>query len=223
MEVEVAHGVEGIGPLKKWMAALLGISAVVAASLATLDLHASKNYEDLVNRSSRLSVELFGRIAGSSFPVTAEAISSQAATLRGIQSSAREVLSTVDPQVRGFEAAIAQADRAASERLTRLAELIGEVPSPESGVDPTIRDVIGTQEDRLNAIADRQNRLLDESTRHSNRSSRAVFALSLVALTTVLLGLAAVMGARSGAAFLVGGAGVLLLVAVGWGATAFLE
>lgn len=223
MEVEVAHGVDSTGPLRKWMAVLLGISAVAAASLATLDLHASKNYEDLVNRSSRLSVELFGRIAGSSFPVTAEAISTQAALFRGIQSSSREVLSNVDPQIRGFEAAVAQADRAASERMTRLAESIGQVPAPESGVDPMIRDVIATEADQLKAIADRQNRLLDESTRHSNRSSRAVFALSLVALTTVLLGLAAVMGARSGAGFLVGGAGVLLLVAIGWGATAFLE
>ena len=50
-----------------------------------------------------------------------------------------------------------------------------------------------------------------------------MFALSLVALATVLLGLAAVMGARSGAEPLVGGAGLLLLVALGWGVTAFLE
>ena len=110
MDVEVAHSVEKTGRLQKWLAALLGISAVVAASLATLDL-----------------------------------------------------------------------------------------------------------------LAERQNRMLDQATRYGNRSSRAVFALSLVALSTVLLGLAAVMKARSGAAPLVGGAGVLLLVAVGWGATAFLE
>ena len=223
MEVDVAHGVEDAGPLKKWLAVLLGISAVVAAALATLDLHSSKRYEDLVTRSSRASVDLFGRIAGSSFPVTGGAISAQAAGLRGIEGSSRQLLSTADPGIRGFEAAIAQADRAAADRLQQLAASISEVPSPESGVDPYVRDVIGTDEDRLRGLADRQNRLLDEATRYGNRSSRAVFALSLVALTTVLLGLAAVMGARSGAAPLVGGAGILLLVAIGWGATAFLE
>ena len=223
MEVDVAHGVEEAGPRKKWLAVLLGISAVVAAALATLDLHSSKRYEDLVTRSSRASVDLFGRIAGSSFPVTGEAISSQAGGLRGIEASSRQLLSPVEPAISGFEAAIAQADRAAADRLQQLADSIGDVPAPESGVDPHVRDVIATDEDRLRALADRQNRMLDEATRYSNRSSRAVFALSLVALATVLLGLAAVMAARSGAAPLIGGAGVLLLVAIGWGATAFLE
>ncbi|MDQ3896283.1 MAG: hypothetical protein M3326_03360, partial [Actinomycetota bacterium] len=165
----------------------------------------------------------FGRIAGSSFPATAEGISSQIALFRQIEGNAREVLSTIDPGPRGFESAIARADRAAGERLGRLAETMGDVPGPASGADPLVRDVIGTKVEDLNAVADRQNRLLDEATRYGNRSSRAVFALSLVALTTVLLGLAAVMGARSGAAPLVGGAALLLLVAIGWGATAFLE
>ena len=222
MEVDVAHGVEEAGQRKKWLAVLLGISAVVAAALATLDLHSSKRYEDLVTRSSRGSVDLFGRIAGSSFPVTSGSTSSQAGGLRSIEASSRQLLSTVDPAIRGFEAAIAEADRVAAERLQRLAASIGEVP-PESGVDPFVRDVVATDQDRFAALADRQNKLLDEATRYSNRSSRAVFALSLTALATVLLGLAAVMAARSGAAPLIGGAGVLLLVAIGWGATAFLE
>ena len=222
MEVETAHGVEEAGPRKKWLALLLGISAVAAAALATLDLHSSKRYEDLLNRSSRASVDLFGRIAGSSFPVTSSARSSQAGGLVSIEATSRELLSTVDPAIRGFEAAMAEADKVVADRLQRLAASLGEVP-PESGVDPFVRDVVGTDIDRLAGLADRQNRLLDESTRYGNRSSRAVFALSLVALATVLLGLAAVMAARSGAAPLIGGAGVLLLVAIGWGATAFLE
>jgi hypothetical protein len=82
---------------------------------------------------------------------------------------------------------------------------------------------LGTSEDDLRALVEQQNRLTDEATRYGNRSSRAVFGLSLVALATVLLGLAAVMGARSGAAPLVDGAGVLLLVATGRGVTAFFE
>lgn len=223
MDIEVAHSVDGKSRLQKWLAVLVGLSAVVAASLATLDLHSTKRYEDLLTRSSRTSVSLFGRIAGSSFPVTSESISEQVALFRGIQASSREVLSNVDPRVRGFESGLARADRAAAERLTRLADSIGEVPPPETGVDQLARDVIGTSEDDLRALVERQNRLTDEATRYGNRSSRAVFGLSLVALATVLLGLAAVMGARSGAAPLVGGAGMLLLVAIGWGITAFLE
>lgn len=223
MEVEIAHGVEEAGPRKKWMAVLIGIAAVATAALATLDLQASKRYEDDVNRSAGLTVEIFGRIAGSSFPATAQGISAQAGLLRGIEATGRQLLSTTDPSVGGFEAAIAQADRAAADRLQRLADSIGEVPDPSSGVDPLTRDVIGTSVDQLRDMTSRQNRLIDDATRYGNRSSRAVFALSLVALSTVLLGLAAVMGARSGAGALVGGAGVLLLIAVGWGATAFLE
>jgi hypothetical protein len=222
MEVDVAHGIEEAGPRKKWLAVLLGLSAVTAAALATLDLHSSKRYEDLQYQSSRASVDLFGRIAGSSFPVTSAATSVQAGGLVSIEATSRQLLSTVDPNLRGFEAALAQADHAAGERLQQLASSLGEVP-PESGVDPFVRDVIGTDEDRLRTLADRQNRLLDEATRYGNRSSRAVFALSLTALATVLLGLAAVMAARSGAAPLIAGAGVLLLIAIGWGATAFLE
>lgn len=223
MEVEVAHSVEEAGPLRKWLAVLVGLSAVVAASLATLDLQASKRYEDLSNRSSALSVDLFGRIAGSSFPVTAAGISTQLALIRQIEGNGRAVLSNVNPGPRGFESAIARADTAAGERLGKLAETIGAVPDPASGVDPLVRDVVGTKEDDLKALVERQNRLLDQATRYGNRSSRAVFALSLVALATVLLGLAAVMGARSGALPLVVGAALLLLIAIGWGATAFLE
>lgn len=223
MDIEVAHSVEGKRPLHKWLALLVGLSAVVAASLATLDLHSSKRYEDFSSRSSRLSVELFGRIAGSSFPFTDEGIGTQMALFRQIQGTAREVVSTLEPSAQGFEAGIATADKATAERLTALAQAVGQVPPPESGVDPLTRSVIGTTEDDLRALGTRQNQLLDEATRYGNRSSRAVFALSLVALATVLLGLAAVMGERSGAAPLVGGAGVLLLVAIGWGLTAFLE
>jgi len=223
MEVEVAHGVEGRGKLQKWLAVLVGISAVVAASLATLDLHSSKRYEDFSGRSTRLSVNLFGRIAGSSFPFTGEGISSQIALFRAIQASSREVVSTVEPEAEALEAALARADKAAADRLTELAATIGDVPAPDSGVDPLVRSVIGTSEDDLRGLAEQQNRMLDEATRYSNRSSRAIFALSLVALATVLLGLAAVMGARSGAAPLVGGAGAFLVIAIGWGLTAFLE
>lgn len=223
MEVDVAHGVEEAGPRKKWLAVLLGLSAVLAAALATLDLHSSKQYEDRVNQAARASADVFGRIAGSSFPVTAEAISLQAAGLRSIEATSRQLLSTVEPAISRWEAAMAQADKAAADRLQQLADSIGDVPGPDSGVDPFVRDVVGTETDRLLALSERQNRLLDEATRYSNRSSRAVFALSLVALATVLLGLAAVMAARSGAAPLIAGAGVLLLVGAGWGATAFLE
>ncbi|HVF13858.1 MAG TPA: hypothetical protein VM942_04615 [Acidimicrobiales bacterium] len=223
MDLETAHAAEGKGPLQKWLAALVGLSAVVAASLATLDLHSSKRYEDLVSRSSRESVNLFGRIAGSSFPVSGMYISSQIALFRSIQATSRELVSTVEPEAQPLESALARAEKAAAERLTLLAETIGETPSLESGVDATTRDVIGTGEAELTAIVEQQNEMLDEATRYGNRSSRAIFALSLVALATVLLGLAAVMGARSGAAPLVGGAGALLVIAIGWGLTAFLE
>jgi hypothetical protein len=143
MDVEVAHSIEGKTPIQKWLAVLVGLSAVVAASLATLDLHSTKRYEDLLTSSSRQSVSLFGTIAASTFPFTAEGIAEQAALFQGVQASSREILSNGDPRVPGFESGLARADRAAADRLSRLAASIGEVPSAESGVDPLARDLRG--------------------------------------------------------------------------------
>jgi hypothetical protein len=109
MDVEVAHSVEGKPPIQKGLAVLVGLSAVVAAPLATLDLDSTKRYEDLLTRSSRLSVSLFGRIAAGGFPFTGEGIAQQAACFEAVRAA------------RGrFESGLARADR----------------PSAESGVDP---------------------------------------------------------------------------------------
>ncbi len=112
----------------RWLAVLVGLSAVVAASLATLDLSSTKRYEDLTNRSSALSVDLFGRIAGSSFPATAEGISSQIALFRQIEGNAREVLSTIDPGPRGFESAIARACDVAGHRSRLSRDIVHIIP-----------------------------------------------------------------------------------------------
>lgn len=223
MDVELAHRIEGTTPIQKWLSVLVGLTGVVVALLLALDLAAMKRYEERLGRSARLSVDIFGRLAGSSFPVTAESRSTQAAIFRELQSLARQTASSVDPLTGPWQAAIAEADHAAAERLKRLADKLGEVPPADSGVDPLARSVLGTTLEDAGRLVGEQNRLLDEATRSGNQSSRFVFALTVAGLAAALLALAAVIGTRRGASFLVVSAGVFLLVSIGWGITAFFE
>jgi predicted ABC-type sugar transport system permease subunit len=67
-----------------------------------------------------------------------------------------------------------------------------------------------------------QNAQVDRADRYGTRQERAMFAIALVAIAAVLLGLADLFGGgRSGTIALVVAAGALV-VAVGWGGSALL-
>ena len=227
MDIETAHQA-GKDAFERSLAVLVGLAALIGAALATLEVDSGKHEERALNMASRLSVEIFGKIAGSGPPRSAESQSSQAASIRALEGTLREsgaeALRAVggSVEVQQVQERIAAADERVGARLEKLTESIGSVPSESSGVDPVTRAVIGQSEDDLRGLLARQQRQVDVAEKYAERGTRAVFALSLLALTAVLLGLAAVIGRRSGGTPILLLANATLALATGWGASALL-
>ena len=218
MDVEVVHRTSGKSRFDAALGVLVGVAAVTAALLATLEMHSSKNWEQASTKGADLSVELFGKIAASGSVNAAGARAQQASLLTRIESTARDGRA----RNREFQVILGDVDARVSTKLQKLAETVRAVPGPESGVDPVTREVIATQASDLVHVASEQREQVDLSERYGTRISRSVFALSLLALAAILLGLAAVLGVEHGGAITLGAAAVALLAAGAWGGSAML-
>ena len=220
MDIEVVHKATGRTRFHKWLALLAGVAAVLATLLATLDMHSNKREEQALSKSARLSVEIFGRIAGSGPVQTAgyEGVATQ--TSRAIESLARRIVGQDFPETTEFEKALGEADERAAGRLQSLAESVAAVPPEASGVDAYTRSVIGTDTNDLMRLVRQQNHQRDVADKYFERGTRSVYALSILALAAVLLGLAAVLGERGGGSITLVVAGLALVFAVAWGGSA---
>lgn len=217
MDVELVHKGSHKSRFEKWLAMLVGLIAVAAALLATLDMHSNKRWEQASVRGSRLSVEIFGRIAASGPVRAAETNTQQTALLLGQESSARFL-----QDKEGADAYIALADQRASDRLLELVEAIKDPADDADELDPVARDVLATSLDELSDLSAQQHEQIDEADRYGTRINRANFALLLLALGGVLLGLAAVMGVEGRGYITLVAAGAALVSAVAWGGSALL-
>jgi hypothetical protein len=220
MDIEVVHKATGRTRFHKWLALLAGLAAVLATLFATLDMHSNKREEQALSKSARLSVEIFGRIAASNPVQTAGYQAAATASSRAIESLARRIVGTDFPGTGDFETALGEADERAAERLQGLSETVGGVPPESSGVDAHTREVIASDVDELTRMVQEQNRQRDVADKFFERGTRSVYALSILALAAVLLGLAAVLGERGGGSITMVVAGLALLFAIGWGGSA---
>jgi hypothetical protein len=220
MDIELASKAAGTNRFEKALAVLIGLAAVAAALLGTLEVDSNKRQEQAQAEGVRLTVQIFGTLAGSAPPADAGAQASQAAILRGLQASARRLAAAPLPATAGFEAALADADQRASDDMGPVADSVAKAPDEASGVDPVARTVINSTTDDATALLVRQNRVLDTANRFGSRGSRAVFGISILALAAVLLGLSAVLGPENRGAITLGLGALALLGAVASGASA---
>lgn len=219
LDVETAHE-GGESPFRRWLAILVGVAAVAAAMIATLESDANRREERAFIRGSRLSLDLFERIAGSGPRLSFQARGLEQALSLQIEAQARSIAALDAPSLAAFEDARAEAEEAAGLRLAGVVEAMARLPDEASGVDAHTREVLASTPDRLEDLVGAQNAAIDDAERFGTRQDRAIFALSLVAIAAVLLGLAGVMGeGRSGRTSLIAAA-VALTLALGWGATA---
>lgn len=206
---------------KKWLSVLVGLSALVASLLAVLDVHSGRRQEQALNRSSRLSVEIFGRLAASTPPQVLAYQVIQLSNFNTMKGTQRSLSAFERPETFAYEFALAGADRRVGARLLELAKRLRETPDPSSGLDKTARDVISTRIANINDLVAEQNHQVDLADKYGDRGTRAVYALSLLALAAVLLGLSAVTGTRGGGITLVLGALALVTAGV-WGGSALV-
>ncbi|MDQ4144623.1 MAG: hypothetical protein M3198_12945 [Actinomycetota bacterium] len=230
MDVEVVHKTAGENRFERALAVLVGIAAILAALLATLEMHSSRRWEESSIRAANLSVELFGKIAATGPISGAAAGAEQAALLTGTEAAAR----VSKARDRELELFLALVDDRVSARLLQLSKTLGPPAETDGGMgavsgdlfggenqlDPTVLDVLATDTAALGEIAAMQRDDVEASDRYGSRISRALFSLSLLALAAILLGLGAVLGLQGGGVITLTAALIAMLVAAGWGATA---
>ena len=235
MDLETAH-VEEATPFARWLAVLVGVGAVVAALLATLEVDAGKREERALIQANRLSIQIFEETAADG-PLTTFVLESQQKSLApAIEGTFRAQLSLEGGDLAQLQQALSEAAGAAATAIGSTVEQMTAAPGPGAGIDRhtgrLIRGALAelerllagegpTDPDRHPLVLE-QNRQVDLAERYGLRGNRAVFALSLLALAAVLLGLAGVTGGGATGRSALVSAAATLTASVGVGLWALL-
>ena len=207
---------------RRWLSALVGIAAVTAALLAALESDSGRREEQAFVRSSRASVQIFAEIAGSAPRTQFLANGLRTALGNEIGATARLLEATrASEDARGVAVPMSQAQSAAAARLTEAVKTMGRV-SPGGPLDPATRRLLTANLSGIQRVLEYQNAQVDVADRYGTRQERAMFAIALVAIAAVLLGLAGLFGAGRSSLIAMVAAGAALAVAVGWGGSALL-
>jgi hypothetical protein len=203
------------------LAALVGIAAITAALLATLEMASGKQEEGAFTSASRLAVRISTRVAVNGLRTSLEGSALTQAASLGLEATQRQLaaLRSGDEEA----AAVALADERASQRLLGLAARLSEEPSAESGVDRAAREALAATNPDLRRLVAEQNRQVDLAERYGGRENAAIFGLSLLAVAAVLLGLAGLIGEGRQGMRILAVAAVTLAVSIGWGAAALFR
>lgn len=222
LDIEAVHEASGRTPYERWLAVLVGIAAILAAILATIQVDAGKQQERALLMASRLSVQGFEGIAGSSPRFSFQINSLQQATTLAITGTASQIALFEFPEVADVLSARAAADVKAAERLLLIAQSMGEVPDSSSGIDAAALRLVGASPADLIGVVAEQNRQVDVADRYGERGNRGLFGLSLLALGAVLVGLGAVLESGLPGRVSLAAASLALLAAAAWGGSALL-
>lgn len=189
------------GRFERLTALLIGLIAIVAAVLVVIQTTASLDEARGNAVARRLASEITTRLIASGSLQAYGAINGQRALLVSLEGNSRAIVAFGTGDV--AQQAIGEAATVAGDRLTSIALAMGATPDEDSPLDPYARMVLAGTTDEILAILERQNAAADAAAVASDRSSRAVMGLSLIALAGVMAGLAAVVGpGRAGRALL---------------------
>jgi hypothetical protein len=219
VDIETAHRGSGRSRFERALAILAGLAAVLAALLATLQVDANRRGDQAMVTASLLAVQVFEASAATGVLDVYQFQALQEATLLGIESATRSQEAAQATPVAGTQQAMATAEAKAAQRLTVAGEAMSQAQGEASLVDAHTRAVLNQTVDEMAGSVQELNDQLALADRYGTRGNRAVFALSLLAIGAVLLGLAGVMGAtRTGRIALATSAVALLLSAIWAGA-----
>lgn len=202
------------------VAALVGVTAVLAALLAVLQLDAGRKGNRAGLLAARVPVQIFGDLAASSLRDDYHTNTLRESAGAGILALAHE--SAALQRLARPQLYLGFSDFKASSRMLEAAQEMKAVTLASRGVDARTRSAIEATLPDINREVKRQGQLVDDSNEFGVRQNRAVFGLSLVAIAAALFGLAAVLKAGSGGRIaLATGAGALMLSLL-WGVLALL-
>ncbi len=222
LDVQAVTEVSGKTRFDRWLAVLVGVAAILAAVLATVQADAGNQAERALHMATRLSVRIFEETAGSSPRFSFEINSLQQATMLAISGTAAQIAVLGMPETADAIQGRAEADVTAAERLMAIAQSMGAVPPASSGIDSTALKVLASNPVDWAGLLSEQIRQMDVADRYGERGNRTLFGLSLVALGAVLIGLAAVLGAGLPGRVVLTAATLALLAAAALGLAAIL-
>jgi hypothetical protein len=205
---------------EKLLTILVGVAAVVAALLATLQLDAGRKGDRATLEGSRLPVKIFESIAASGIRSDFHINRLRQANALGLEGLSRQLTALPSQGSTGYEARLGQADVEASKTLAAAAKEMLEIDPRSRGVDPPTATAITAEAQDFAKQLARQSEAIDESNRYSDQGARAVFGLSLAAIAAALLGLAAVLRAGPGGRIAVAAGALALLGSIACGAWA---
>jgi hypothetical protein len=206
----------GTTPFKRRLAILVGISAVVAALLATLEVDSGRRADRASVDGSRRAVAIFEQIADSGLDLTGAAD-----VLRDEFSFANEAQQRVLRATGLLPLGIGAAQVEAAKSLdAQLAATIGTAISPAGALKLQQRQ--RAEAEAQNRAVARQNAAVAAAERYGHRRSRTVFALSVLASAGALFGLAGVLEAGRSASLVLATGAAALAVSIATGISALL-
>jgi hypothetical protein len=229
MDLDTAHAHEGKSRFDRALAVLVGAAAVLAAVLLWMQTDFGTRQERAQLRASRLSVGIAEQLSVSGLLTTFQGTSLRLSLVPAVEALGRALAAGDDPELFARENAVATALTEAQTRIVEVAQAMGDVPTETPGLDPHTKEVMASIERLVNAtleeledirrdtssITGEQNREVDIAEKYGRRGDRTVFALALLALGAVLLGLAGVMGSSPPGRIALVAAAVGLLLSLG--------
>lgn len=220
IDVEAAI-VAGPSTHTKIVAVLVGAAGVLAALLTLVEGHAGRAEERALLMSARLTAEASGQIPASQAFNSFGLQSSQNAVLRQSRGNARQLAALeMGAANLDFLTALAEAEIAAGERLAAIAVRMATLPDERGPLDQHTFEVLQGDIAAASDLVTRQGEQVDLAERWAARGSRAVLALSVLAVAAVLLGFAGAVSLGRAGTVSLGAASVFLLLSAAIGAAA---
>ena len=209
---------------RRWLAVLVGLAAVMAATMSWVESDAGRREDKALVDASRAGLEVFSRVAASQPRLQYEVNGARRVTVLNGLSAAR-VAAAPSKDLVAFRSALglSQVDNKTARRLIRVGSATLRLPPNPKGVDPATLEAVTTKDQKqVDRVVATQKRAVDRADGFGVRQERAIFAIGLIAIAASLLGLAGLMGEGRGGRLSLWSATGALTVATVWGLSGFL-
>lgn len=226
MGVDVENAVPGshLPPrFKRWLAILVGATAISAAGLAWMESDNSRKEQNAFVDASRSALDAFVKLGASGPRFQFEVNAVRQSTLLDARSTARAATASIETLPLQIALGQSIADNQASRRLLAVSRRLKDLPDSAPGLDEIASDSLRIRSEAdIEPIYGAQDAALSDAERYGTRQQRAMYGLSLLAVAASLLGLAGLIGAgRSGRIALSTATGALT-IALATGLSGFL-
>lgn len=207
---------------RRWLAALVGLTAVAAASISWVEADSGRKEEQAFVNASRGALEVFVKIAASQPRRQFKGDALRAMLGVDIESTSRLARAPLRDQIFDIARAESRAEGAAARRLRKVFRNTRVIDRDDPSVDPAALEAVSASTAEVESVVEEQAQAVDDASSYGTRQERGFSALGLVAIAASLLGLAGLIGAgRTGRIVLVT-AGCALALSVLWTASAFV-